>query len=140
MKKNLIVIIFILFASLLINSSCKKSSNTSNENIPDYAPAAADFGGFTILLTENTDIGVIVNKWLFQTKGPSGTATNVSTVTDPFTSNYTYSKSSKNLSVLTFSVSGQDTFVLTWTSAIGGTFSESYGSAPVNKGVFTIIK
>jgi len=130
MKQYFIIPLLIILVAVVIITSCKKSSKSSDENIPDYALAAADFGGFTLQLTET---GGVTQKWNFINKGDSGTVTLVGV--DDYL--YTYSKSSKNLSVL--KVSGKE-FDMSWTSAAGGTFKELIPNAQTKNGVFAITK
>jgi hypothetical protein len=51
---------------------------------------------------------------------------------------FTYSKSGKNSSILTFSVGGTDKYTMTWTGAKKGTFDQSFNDTAGNKGSFTI--
>ncbi len=133
MKKIIFSLMFLSVLFILSNGCKKDSKKDTTDNTKDYALAAADFGGFTLQLAENSGP---TNKWQFSNKGASGSAFLMGV--DLFT--YTYTKNGKNSSTLIFNVGGSDKYEMIWTGDSTGTFVESFNNGTGNKGVFKILK
>ena len=94
--------------------------------------APADLAGKKVVLAET---GAVTNTWTFPAgSGTAGTATLEGAGDFPFT----YEKTGEATSVLEFDVGGKDRYEMTWTSATGGTFAESFDGQPGTTGTFTV--
>lgn len=95
----------------------------------DYAPAG--IGGKSIQFNEQ---GGPSNVWTF----PAGSDTSgKATLTGSGDFNFTYTKTGVSASTITFDVGGTDKYEMTWTSATGGTFKESFNNVAGTEGTFT---
>lgn len=113
-----------------VDSSSKVCVPPSSGNPTDFAPE--DLDGMQLVLAET---GGPTNTWTFAADASTtGMATLEGTGDFPFT----FVKNDVNDTTLTFDVSGDDVYQMTWTSAAGGTFEESFEGAPGNPGTFTV--
>ena len=98
--------------------------------------AADSLAGLSVVFHEQIDgADDIVNTWVF---GPDADTTGKATLTNAgLEAAFTYDVTGPSTSTLTFDVQGTDQYDLTWTSADGGTFSESFEGEPGTTGTFT---
>jgi hypothetical protein len=129
--KKLLYLLALVFAFSFLFTSCEEDTDNPDDATTDYAIATSSWGKLTLTLAET---GGPTNEWYFSTISSSGMAALTGVDDFPFT----YSKSGKNSSILTFSVGGTDKYTMTWTGAKKGTFDQSFNDTAGNKGSFTI--
>lgn len=94
----------------------------------DYRPAGGIVGTDIIFV----EVGGPTNTWHF-TDGTTATLQGVGDFPYTYTTEATLNKTT-----IVFNVGGQDTYDMTWTSAAGGTCTESFDGAPGNDCTFTV--
>ncbi|MPM16185.1 hypothetical protein SDC9_62561 [bioreactor metagenome] len=127
MKKILLLIALSLTFSFVF-TACEDDTDDPET---DFAIATSSWGKLTLTLVET---GGPTNEWYFASTGSSGMA--ALTGVDDFS--FTYSKKGTNSSELTFNTGGSDKYVMTWTSAASGSFTESFNGTAGNPGTFSI--
>jgi hypothetical protein len=121
-------------------ASTDKGTASTDPGTASTDPGTASTGGFAPAGMPAGDLelkegGAQGNVWTFDGSG-GGTAGNA-TLTGAGEFPYTYEKTGDNTATLKLDVGGEDRYDLTYTSATGGTFEESFDGGPGTTGEFT---
>lgn len=113
-----------------VDVSSKVCVPPASGNPTDWAPA--DLDGLQVVLAED---GGPTNTWIF---ADDASTTGMATLDGVGDFPFTFVKSDVNDTTLTFDVQGSDVYAMTWTTAGGGTFEESFDGTPGFNGAFTV--
>jgi hypothetical protein len=127
MKNKFYIFPFLIILGLVIVTACEPDNDEE-----DFAIATTEWGKLSITLSET---GGPTNEWYFASTGSSGMAA----LTGVGDYSFTYSRTGTNASTLKFQVAGEDKFDMTWTSALSGTFQQSFNGTAGNPGSFSIV-